>query len=52
MIIEIVPEKWIMLDSDKMAKDTVGKLSEEERGPLLEADAKRMPKELERRGLS
>ncbi len=51
VIIEIVPEKWIMLDSDKMAKDTAGELAEEERGPLLEADAKRMPKELERRGL-
>jgi len=52
VIIEIVPEKWIMLDSDKMAKDTAGKLSDEERGPLLEADSKRMPEELKRRGLS
>ena len=51
VIIEIVTEKWIMLDSDKMAKDTAGELTEEERGPLLEADAKRMPKELERRGI-
>lgn len=50
VIIEIVPEKWIMLDSDKMAKDTAGQLSEDERGPLLEADAKRMPEELKRRG--
>lgn len=52
VIIEIVPEKWITLDSDKMAKDTAGLLSDEERGPLLEADAKRMPAELQRRGLS
>ncbi len=52
VIIEIVPEKWIMLDSDKMAKDTAGELSDEERGPLLESDAKRMAKELERRGMS
>ena len=52
VVIEIVPEKWIMLDSDKMAKDTAGELAEEERGPLLEADAKRMPQELSRRGLS
>jgi hypothetical protein len=52
VIIEIVPEKWIMLDSDKMAKDTAGLLSEQERGPELESDAKRMPQELERRGLS
>ena len=51
VIIEIVPEKWITLDSDKMAKDTAGELTDEERGPLLEADAKRMPQELKRRGL-
>lgn len=52
IVIEVVPEKWIMLDSDKMAKDTVGELTDAERGPLLEADAKRMPEELKRRGLS
>ena len=52
VIIEIVPEKWITLDSDKMAKDTAGELSDDERGPVLEADAKRMPEELKRRGLS
>jgi hypothetical protein len=52
VVIEIVPEKWIMLDSDKMAKDTAGELSEDERGPLLDADAKRMPKELAKRGLT
>ena len=52
VIIEIVPEKWIMLDSDKMAKDTMGELTDEERGPLLEADSVRMPAELKRRGLS
>jgi hypothetical protein len=51
VIIEIVPEKWIMLDSDKMAKDTAGALAEGERGPLLESDAKRMPEELKRRGI-
>ena len=39
VIIEIIPEKWIMLDSDKMAKDTAGELTDEERGPLLESDA-------------
>jgi len=52
VIIEIVPEKWIMLDSDKMAKDTAGSLRDDERGPLLESDSKRMPNELEKRGLS
>ena len=52
IIIEIIPEKWIMLDSDKMAKDTAGQLAEEERGPKLEADSKRMPAELDKRGIS
>lgn len=51
VIIEIVPEKWIMLDSDKMAKDTIGELTDEERGPQLEADSKRMPDALKRLGL-
>ena len=52
VVIEIVPEKWIMLDSDKMAKDTAGQLTEEERGPLLESDAKRMKAEMDKRGVS
>ena len=52
VIIEIIPEKWIMLDSDKMAKDTAGELTDEERGPLLEADAERLPKALEQKGIS
>jgi hypothetical protein len=30
----------------------MGQLPDEERGPKLEADAKRMPKELEKRGLT
>ena len=51
VIIEIVPEKWIMLDSDKMAKDTRGQLSDDERGPMLESDAKRMSAEIEKRGI-
>jgi hypothetical protein len=51
VIIEIVPEKWITLDSDKMAADTMGQLKDEERGPALEADSKRMPHELKKRGI-
>ncbi len=51
VIIEIVPEKFIELDSDKMALDTAGMLPDEERGPVLEADAKRMPAELQRLGI-
>ena len=50
VIIEIVPEKWIMLDADKMAKDTAGQLSDDEKGPMLESDARRMKKEIEKRG--
>ena len=52
IIIEIVPEKFIELDSDKMAKDTAGELSEDERGQELEADAVRMQRELDKRGIS
>lgn len=51
VIIEIVPEKWIMLDSEKMGKDSIGQLTDEERGPELEADAVRMKAELEKRGM-
>ncbi|MFT7653285.1 MAG: hypothetical protein ACI9UU_002395 [Candidatus Azotimanducaceae bacterium] len=51
VIIEIVPEKWIQLDSDKMAKDTAGELTDAERGPELEADLHRMSDELKRRGI-
>jgi hypothetical protein len=51
VIIEIVPEKWIQLDSDKMAKDTAGELTDAERGPELEADLHRMSDELKRRGV-
>jgi hypothetical protein len=51
VIIEIVPEKWITLDSDKMAADTMGQLKDDERGPALEADSKRMPDELQKRGI-
>ncbi len=51
VIVEIVPVKFIELDSDKMAKDSAGQLTEDERGPLLEADAQRMPQELKRLGI-
>lgn len=52
VIIEVVPVKFIELDSDKMAKDTAGQLSDDERGPELEADAVRLKEELKRRGLA
>ena len=52
VILEVIPEKWILFDGGKMAKDTVGTLTDEERGPLLSADAERMPRELAKRGLA
>ena len=51
VIIEIVPEKWITLDGDKMGADTMGVLKDEDRGPELEADSKRMPAALKKLGL-
>ena len=40
VIIEIVPEKWITLGGEKMAADTMGRLTDEDGGPALEADSK------------
>lgn len=51
IIIEVTPEKWITFDSEKSARDIEGTLSDEERGPRLESDAKRMVKERESRGM-
>ncbi len=51
VVLEVVPEKWIGYDGDKMARDSVGKLSPDEKGPMLSADADRLTRELERRGL-
>ena len=52
LVLEIVPEKWITFDAAKMGKDAAGLLSDEERGPLLSSDAERMPREMEKRGVS
>lgn len=52
VIIEVVPEKWILFDGHKMGKDTAGTLTDEEKGPMLESDAVRMKRELERRGIA
>ena len=51
IIIEATPEKWITFDSGKSAKDVVGTLTDEERGPRLGSDAVRMRAERTRRGL-
>ena len=51
VVLEVVPEKWITFDSDKSGRDREGLLPDEEKGPMLSADAERMNKERERRGL-
>ena len=52
VVLEIVPEKWILFDGAKFGADAAGTLSDDQKGPMLSADAERMPKELERRGIS
>ena len=51
VVMEIVPEKWITFDGAKMAKDTAGILTDEERGPMLSSDAERLPSEMAKRGI-
>jgi general stress protein 26 len=51
VILELVPEKWIGYDGTKMARDTAGKLRDDEKGPALSSDSERLQRELERRGL-
>jgi len=51
VVVEIVPEKWITFDAGKSARHRAGTLPEEEMGPMLSADAKRMNAERQRRGL-
>lgn len=50
-VLEVVPEKWITFDADKSARDMAGTLPEEEKTPMLSADAERMNKERQARGL-
>jgi general stress protein 26 len=50
-ILEIVPEKWITFDSEKSARDMAGALPDEEKTERKSADAVRMNKEREKRGL-
>ena len=52
VVIEVVPEKWITFDAAKFGADTMGVLSDDQKGPMLSADSERMPAELKRRGLS
>jgi hypothetical protein len=51
-VLEIVPDKWITFDLDKMIRDKAGTLDDSERGELLSADTKRFHDEIERRGLN
>ncbi len=51
-VLEIIPDKWITFDLDKMIRDKAGTLDESERGELLSADTERFQKEIERRGLT
>ncbi|MCC6383171.1 MAG: pyridoxamine 5'-phosphate oxidase family protein [Dehalococcoidia bacterium] len=51
VIIEVIPEKWITFDGAKMAMDTMGTLPDDQRGPMLESDAVRLQREIQRRGL-
>ena len=51
VVLEVTPEKFITYDGVKMARDTAGKLPDEEKGPALSVDADRLPREIERRGL-
>jgi hypothetical protein len=50
--LEIVPDKWITFDLDKMIRDKAGTLGDSERGELLSADTERFQKEIARRGLT
>lgn len=51
VVLEVVPEKWITYDGDKMFRDSVGKLDDSEKGPALSSDSERFAAELKRRGL-
>ena len=48
VVLEVKVEKWITYDGDKMARDSVGKLSDDEKGPPLSSDTVRLERELER----
>ncbi len=52
VVLEVIPEKWILFDGAKFGADAMGVLPDEQKGPMLSADAERMPREIARRGLS
>ena len=51
VVLEVVPEQWILFDGAKFGADSMGTLSDDQKGPMLSADAERMPKEMARRGM-
>ena len=51
-VLEIIPEKWITFDLDKLRRDQAGTLDASERGDLLSSDTKRFQAEIKRRGFS
>ena len=52
VVLEVVPEQWILFDAGKFGADAAGALPDDQKGPMLSADAERMPREIERRGIS
>ena len=51
-VLEIIPQKWITFDLDKLRRDQAGTLDDSERGELLSADTERFQAEIKRRGLA
>lgn len=51
VVLEVAPEKWITYDGVKMFLDAAGKLPAGQKSPPRSADATRLARELERRGL-
>jgi general stress protein 26 len=52
VVLEIVPEKYITYDGIKMFQHTAGVLDESRLGEPKSSDTERLPRELERRGLT
>ena len=52
VVLEVVPEKWITYDGEKMALDSTGDLPEERKGKPTESDAVRLGEELRKRKLA
>ena len=52
VVLEVVPEQWLLFDAGKFGADAAGALPDDQKGPMLSADAERMPREIERSGIS